>query len=263
MTENQEDKWFLARVEDLAEEADKGGYVTFSDFLDDHKQSLLTHSVGRLSICKETFGGYEEAERRIAAFCPDFYIKENPDYLKEQFQSELCYLRIEPADKRFLKKIPGHRDYLGAILGTGIKREKVGDLLIDENGCVVIVKREIADYLKQELTGVGAAIVHVSECGSEALPAAEKGVEMTISVSSLRIDSLVAHGFQMGRESAQKLIRQGLVSRNGMVVVNGDRIAEPGDKLTLRGKGRLIVREDLGISKSGRHRVKIERFAKK
>jgi len=263
MTENQEDKWFLARVEDLREEADKGGYVTFSDFLDDHKQSLLTPSVGRLSICTEIFGGYEEAERKVAAFCPDFYLKEDPGFLREQFASELCFLRIEPADKRFLKKIPGHRDYLGAILGTGIKREKVGDLLIDEDGCVVIVKRDIAEYLKQELTGVGAAIVHVSECGSDSLPAAQKGTEMTISVASMRIDSLVSHGFQMGRESAQKLIRQGLVSRNGSVVTGGDRPAQAGDKLTVRGKGRLVIREDLGISRSGRHRVLIERFVKK
>ena len=263
MTENQDDKWFLARIEDLIEEADKGGYVTFSDFLDDHKQSLLTHSVGRLSICKETFGGFQEAERKIAAFCPDFYLKEDPDYLKNQFSEALCYLRIEPVDRRFLKKIPEHRDYLGAILGTGIKREKIGDLLLNEFGCVAIVKAEIADYLMSELTSVGAAIVHVTKVTAEALPAAERGVEMTISVSSLRIDSLVSHGFQMGRESAQKMIRQGLVSRNGAVVVNGDRLAQEGDKLTLRGKGRILIREDLGISKSGRHRVLIEKFVKK
>lgn len=259
MTDNSDDRLFLARIDDLAQEAENKGYITFSDFLDDHKQSLLAQSVGRLSVCMKRTGGFEEAERVIAVFYPSY----TKDMLQDVIDAELCLLKITLADQRFLKKIPEHRDYLGAILGTGIKREKVGDILLSEDGAYVWALSEIVPYLIQELTSVGAALVSVKQVEKTEMPAPPKGKEEVISVSSLRLDAMISHGFRMGRTEAAKMIRAGLVFRTGVMVQDPDKQVSEGDKLTLRGRGRLVVKNIIGVSRSGRTQVTIEVFGKK
>ncbi len=256
--DHSDDKTFLAHIQDLARRADHSGYITFSDFLDDHKQSLLSQSVGRLSVCMDQFGGFEGAERVVVAFYPD-YLK---DTLDEAVKDALCVLKITLADRRFLKRIPEHRDYLGAIMGTGIKREMIGDVIVNEEGAFVVVLREMAAYLIQEMTSVGAAIVSVREATGEEIPEPERGRESVISLSSLRLDALVAHGFKMGRTEASKVIRAGLVFRNGSPIQDPDKSVALGDKITLRGKGRIILREEKAVSKSGRKQILIEQFGK-
>ncbi|MCF0135880.1 MAG: hypothetical protein HUJ69_05600 [Lachnospiraceae bacterium] len=204
------------------------------------------------------WGGYDGAERICLLFYPDYLSSS----LEDEKQQALCLLHIKLADKRFLKRIPEHRDYLGAILGTGIKREKVGDIGISEDGAYVFVLREIAGYLVQELTSVGPAVVTVEEAPHTDMPTREKGKEMLISLASLRMDSVVAHGFHLGRGDAAKAIRAGIVLCNGAPVTDPDKLAHIGDKITLRGKGRVILREDRGPSRSGRIQVLVEYFGK-
>ena len=164
--QQQDDKWFIGHMEDLAVTADQTGYITFSDFLDDHQRSLLSAMEGRLPVCLTYFGGYPEAERQIAVFYPE-YMKES---LPELIQEELILLRITPLDLRFLKRIPGHRDYLGALMGTGVRRDKLGDLLTTDQGAYLWVKNEMSSYIQRELTSVGAAGVMVQAVYVQYLP---------------------------------------------------------------------------------------------
>ena len=157
MTIQQDDKWFIGHMEDLAVTADQTGYVTCSDFLDDHQRSLLSKLEGRLPVCLAYFGGYPDAERVMAVFYPDYLAESLDDILKDELQ----LLWIQPLDLRFAKRIPGHRDYLGALMGTGIRRDKLGDLLTTEKGAYIWVKKEIAPYIMQELTGVGPTSVMI------------------------------------------------------------------------------------------------------
>ncbi len=254
MMQQQDDKWFIGHMEDLAVTADQTGYITFSDFLDDHQRSLLSSMEGRLPVCLSFFGGYPEAERQLAVFYPD-YMKES---LAELLKEELVLLQIKPLDQRFLKHIPGHRDYLGALMGTGIRRDKLGDLLTADQGAYLWVKKEISSYIQRELTSVGAAGVMVREVSSEELPKAQQGVLSVIIISSLRIDAVISRGFHMGRAEALKWIAAGRASRNGLQILEGDKLVSVGDKITLRGKGRLKILEDKGFSKSGRIQLVIE-----
>lgn len=259
MADNQDDKWFIAHIEDLAEEALRSDYVTFSDFLDDHRQSLLAHKTGRLSVCSELWGGYENAERVICAFYPPFM----KDLVRDMIGGAMTLLRITPADQRFLKRELTHRDYLGSIMGTGIKREKIGDILLDDEGAWLFVTSDMADYLKEEMTSVGRSVVSIREAQMEELPPPPKGEEQVISLSSLRLDAVVAHGFHMGRGEAAKWITQGLVARNGQMINDADKKTAIGDKISVRGKGRLIIKEERGVSRSGRLQILVEKFSGK
>lgn len=254
MMQQQDDKWFIGHMEDLAVTADQTGYITFSDFLDDHQRSLLSAMEGRLPVCLTYFGGYPEAERQIAVFYPE-YMKES---LPELIQEELILLRITPLDLRFLKRIPGHRDYLGALMGTGVRRDKLGDLLTTDQGAYLWVKNEMSSYIQRELTSVGAAGVMVQAVSVQELPKVQEGTLSIISISSLRIDAVISRGFHMGRAEALKWIAAGRAMRNGLQVLEGDKPVLVGDKITLRGKGRLKILENKGLSKSGRIQLVIE-----
>lgn len=243
-------------MEDLAVTADQTGYPVCSDFLDDHQRSLLSKMEGRLPVCLTYFGGYEEAERQMAVFYPE-YLQES---LGEILEEELAFLWIQPLDLRFVKRIPGHRDYLGALMGTGIRRDKVGDLVTTEKGAYLWIKSEMAPYVMQELTGVGATSVMVKEVPPSEMPEMQAGVESVVSVSSMRMDAVVSRGFNMGRSEAAKWITAGKALRNGQQILDGDKTVSVGDKLTLRGKGLLKIKEDRGISRSGRLQLLVERL---
>lgn len=246
-------------MEDLAVTADQTGYVTFSEFLDDHQRSLLSKLEGRLPVCLSYFGGYSEADRQIAAFYPAYL----EDSLEEIAAEELALLFIQPLDLRFLKRIPGHRDYLGALMGTGIRRDKLGDLLTTDQGAYVWVKSDIAAYIMQELTGVGPASVMVKRALPSDMPKPEGGTESVVSVSSMRIDAVISRGFNLGRSEATKWIIAGKAARNGLQILDVDKPVAVGDKITLRGKGLLRIKEDKGISKSGRIQLLVERWGDK
>lgn len=259
MTIQQDDKWFIGHMEDLAVTADQTGYVTCSDFLDDHQRSLLSKLEGRLPVCLAYFGGYPDAERVMAVFYPDYLAESLDDILKDELQ----LLWIQPLDLRFAKRIPGHRDYLGALMGTGIRRDKLGDLLTTEKGAYIWVKKEIAPYIMQELTGVGSTSVMIQAVEASEMPKPEGGVESVVSVSSMRLDAVISRGFNMGRSEAAKWIVAGKVMRAGVQILDVDKNVAIGDKLTLRGKGLLKIKEDKGISKSGRIQLLVERLGDK
>ena len=258
--EQENDKWLKAHLEDLSMQADRGGFLTVSDFLDERQQSLLSRSSreGRLSVSIWMYGGDEKSERKVACFFPEYLEESKESLLLEQ----LSLILIAPLDHRFMPRELTHRDYLGALMGLGIKREKIGDIRLGEEGAYVIVKEEIAQFICQELTSVGKTLTEAKIVPWTKLPPAEKGQLNVISVSSLRLDSLVSRGFSLGRTQAAKFIAAGLVFLNGISVTQPDRSVSITDKITLRGKGKILLSEDKGLSKSGRHQILIEKFGK-
>lgn len=150
LLEAADDKWLVAHLEDLDKQSSMGGYVTVSDFLDERQQSLLSRMEGRLSSCIWLYGGDEGCERKTVFLLPD-YLMDSKESYAEDF---LRLIRIYPADARFIKSELTHRDYLGSIMGLGIKREKIGDIRPSEDGCYVVVKEEIADFLSSEISSV-------------------------------------------------------------------------------------------------------------
>lgn len=155
--DDKERNWFISRMEDLADRADQTGYMIFSDFLDGYQLSLLRDMQRHLTTEVTFYGGYEDAERRMASFYPSFLQVQTEDFPIEA-------LLITPKAPQFLTKAPGHRDYLGALMGLGIKREKLGDILLQEQGAVVFVSEDMASYIQEGVTSV-APPMSMSQCG--------------------------------------------------------------------------------------------------
>ena len=192
------------------------------------------------------WGGYEGAERAVAAF----FVGEPPDSWPVE-----C-LRV---DWNSAYASVSHRDLLGAVLGVGIERALIGDIVVGEAVAYIFTMESAAPLILGELTGAGRAKLSVRRAGGEALPQ-EKGVPVRDTVMSMRLDAVASAGFDMGRAEAQEMIRRGLVKLNHLPEERPDARVRAGDLISVRGFGRLRVDEEQGLTKKGRLSVRLTRF---
>lgn len=240
------------RLMDLSERAVQKGIVTFSDFLNLHELNILHNSSQKFSgIQWKTFGGYELAERQIAAFIPDalYYDWEYP----------IACLRITPLNERFSDSL-SHRDYLGAVLNLGIDRSKLGDILVEEKCAYLFCTEKMSDYIITELS----RIKHTSTlCSRVAEPRGEITLRTeTISgtVASVRLDSVMSVAFRTSRSSLVKLIEGGKVFINGRLAVSNGYNLKENDIISVRGLGKLRYTGTRSQSKKGRLYIEVEKY---
>lgn len=249
---NSEDKLVMARALDKVEEALKLYEPRTSDFLDPYQQWLIqgiTQRVDRIS-CFFT-GGYPQAERQRLACYPDFLTPELVD-------TQLKYLKITGCFK--FQELT-HRDYLGSILGLGIKREKLGDIILCSEGAQVIVDQVVSGYILQNLTKVHHLTVRVEEISQEALVLPEEKVKVIrATVAALRLDAIAGEGFGVSRTQMAKEIAGEKVKLNWLVSTNNAQEVKIGDVISIRGRGRVLVDNISGQTKKGRIGLVLKRF---
>ena len=148
---------------------------------------------------------------------------------------------------------PGHRDYLGAILGLGVSRPWLGDVLVTEDGAYVLCLPSVAVTLLDQLTQVGRTGVRLASVPLASVPVPERQQKaVTFTVQSLRLDAVTAGLFRLSRTQAAERIRAGLVQLNYMPCLRPDAPVAPGDILSLRGAGKASLLEAGGSSRKGR-----------
>lgn len=278
-----ENNLFLKNIEEKYERFLDYYTIMNSDFLTMEQQSMLS---GFLRTHRREgvffYGGFAEAERRQVVFLPDYTgvaekvcelppnenEKEN-DFancriLTEYFEQnpENCPIRlldvvIPPAEHKTL----GHRDYLGALVGEGIKREKVGDILVHEKGAQIIVASELADYLAENFRQVGSVNVLVKKSQISALNSTGiRTISLKFTVSSPRIDTIVSGVFGISRKDAVSVISHGKVFVSGREINKPDFALKGGEKIVLRGKGKAIYNGVTGTSKKGKLYIDVEKY---
>ncbi len=254
MTDNE---LLIARVEDCILACADGYLLTSTNFLDIYQQSaVLEYLKKRPEVRFDLYGGFSDSERKIAVFFPDYM--DGIDYIKENSElSPIASLEIKKDSFSTLS----HRDYLGAVMGLGIKREAVGDILVTDGGCTMAVIKSVAGFIKENLTSVGRGSVKVEVkntfTDTQATAVFE---EKRCYVSSMRLDGVISAAFSLSRGTAAEKIRRGEVLMNGVVMTKSDIKVPFGAKLVIHGMGKVIVREDAGITKKGRQAFIIEKF---
>jgi RNA-binding protein YlmH len=250
----REEEQIRARAEDLMRRCREQYRLTASGFLDLHQQSAVrawlredSGPEGRLA------GGYEEAERRLLLCVPDYLAAPEAHPEEEAIAVLRVHWRQRPA--------PTHRDLLGALLGLGIRRETVGDILVREDGADILVLREMAEFLAVHFCRAGRAeltvgIVPLSEL--RVPPARTREIRDT--VASPRLDTVTAAAFGLSRARAAAAVRRGIVFVNGEQVMKADRQLEEGDRLVLRGSGKAVLTRIGGRSRKGRLYICLQRY---
>ncbi|CEP66911.1 RNA-binding S4 domain [Moorella glycerini] len=243
---------FLAHLADLARQVRQRHTFRFTGFLDPAEQAIASAFFRQERDINFIFnGGYPEAERRIAIICPDY---QDPATI----ESPLAVLVIT-WNERFHQ--PNHRDFLGAILATGLRREVIGDIITGNSRCQVIILAESGPFLANNLTSVGRAPVTTAlePLSGLEIPTPKTKV-ITATVASPRLDALLAAAFGLSRSKAVPLIKGGQVKVNWREETNPDCQLAAGDVLSLRGYGRAKVAALEGTTRKGRLNVKLERW---
>ena len=242
----------IARVIDKAEQAIKNWEVVATDFLSPPVMVEVQAIFQNLTEIEFlNWGGYPQAERiRIGLARPDIPL--------DKSQIELAALDIAG---NFLFDTATHRDFLGSILGTGITREKVGDIIVlGERGAQVIVVPEMVNFLETSLTQVRSVPVKTQQIELSELkirPPSKK--EMTTVEASMRLDAIASAGFGMSRSKMAGMISAGDVRVNWKDITQASHNVKAGDLISVRGKGRLEVGE-VSITKKERYRVDLVRY---
>ena len=153
-----------------------------------------------------------------------------------------------------------HRDFLGALMSLGIERETVGDILVEGGRTVVFIKSELKDYIISQISKIGNVGVKICNADLTKLPKGRGTEDLSLVVSSLRLDNIVAGVTGLSREKTKSLILTGNVSLNYIQTMNISQIANAGDVLIIRGKGKYILNAVMGETKKGRIRISLIHF---
>ena len=250
-----EDRMFLAKILDRAEQARRRNTPAATDFLSPQQQSQGLDLLRLAGIPENAYvllGGYEGAERRLFLFLPDWLEAEDAEG-----QSPIRCLRAAFREEYTLT----HRDFLGSLMGMGVVREKTGDILVGPSSADLLVLEGVAEFLQQSWSSAGRAKLSVTEIPVEHIhiPAA-KFREIRDTVSSLRLDAVVSSAFQMARGKAADLIAAGRVQVNWRDCLKPDKPLSEGDVITARGFGKCELAAVGGVTKKGRTSITLKRY---
>lgn len=240
------------RVIDLAEQAVKTWEVVCSDFLSPPELMDVQQIFSRLTEVQiVAWGGYPQSERQRVAIT-------HADLPLDTSQVAIAAIDISG---NFLFDPASHRDFLGALLGTGIVRDKVGDIIVlGERGAQAIVVPEMVEFLEMSLTQVRSVPVKTQRIDLAELKVREpKKKELTTVEASMRLDAIASAGFGMSRSKMADLINSGDVRVNWKEITQSSYQLKSGDLVAIRGKGRLEVGE-VAVTKKDRYRIQLTRF---
>ena len=254
----QEDKLCLSQVLDKIEISSKREKIEYTDFLDMYQVSLVENFLRKIQFQNfRLYGGYEDAERKVLITFPE---KFDDNMLEKNYDKILKVVRIQLPEEE--KGKYSHRNYLGGIVKLGLKREKVGDILVGEDGADIIALSEFAEVLKTQLpslTRFENANIELEDIQN--VRKLELQVEeISIIVPSLRLDNIVSDLARTSRSKASEIITQERVFINGQNETKNSKQVKLGDIITIRGKGRFVIKAFTGTTRSGRTVVLIEKY---
>ena len=249
----EKDQGLKNRFKELALKSYNQGIFTFTEFLGLAEQDVFNQIESELRyVGYKIFGGTDDGERVIVRFGNEEELGYSVDY-------PIKCLVIIPLMQKFAEDLT-HRDFLGALMNLGIKREKLGDIIIHENEGYLFCLEQIADYIVDNLTRVKHTSVTVEiENNSEKISHLYKDdyKSQIILVDSKRLDAIIAKTYKISRTSSLNLFVAGKVYVNGRQCTSNSQLIKNGDIISVRGKGRIKYMGNEGVSKKGRTRLEI------
>lgn len=249
--EGDEERLLGARILDVTEAVLERGEPQATDFLDPHQRQIATGVLGALAdVSYRAYGGYAQAERQRLLVYPTYYLIElldNPLRAVE-LRGEFGYVEVS------------HRDFLGACLATGLKRERVGDIVLIPGGCQIVLTPEALTVVLAQLDAVHHVPVTATEIDIEQLMVEPERIkEMRTTVASLRLDAVAAFGFGMSRTKMVREIKGERLKINWKLVDDPSHTVVEGDVLSMRGRGRVTVEQVTGQTRKGRIALVLKR----
>jgi RNA-binding protein YlmH len=242
-----EEREFIDQVLHWKDFVDSSYTAKVTDFLDPREQHILKVLIGENGNIKyQFFGGISASERKRALIMPDYLMPTEDEFHINLFEIDypIKFVSIE------------HPQVLGALMSLGLKRGKFGDILIKDGRVQFFSAAEISDYIKNNLESIGKASVRLKELALEAaIITDDLWMEQAITVSSLRLDTIISGIHNISRQKSQLFIQQGLVKVNWTSIENVSFECAEGDLLSVRGYGRVKIMSIEGKTKKDKWRI--------
>ena len=261
----EEENLFVAKILDKLKMCHAKNRFLATDFLSLAQKSLAIDTLKKENNENyEFFGGFSNAERTVIFFYPDTYLsgEEGEDLEKKQkiYNQFLSCIRIIPP-KETISDFT-HQMYLGAIIKLGVKREKVGDIIVREDGADIVISKEIEKYLMNNLkllTRFQKAKIEVIDLNDIKYVEKEKET-FNINVPSMRLDAIVGEIAKLSRSASIKYIEEERVFINFKEEIRPTKQILEGDIITIRGKGRFLISKILGKTRSQRLSIEVKKW---
>ena len=248
-----EERVTLARVLDQMERAQNRSIPCATQFLSPAQRAAAGPLLAACGHPRHLFhGGYEGAERTVCVFLPDWQEPDDWDAGEELAAIEAVF----PPNAELT-----HRDLLGGLMGIGLTREKVGDIIVLEGRAQIAALKEAAPIILSQFDQAGRCRLKLRELPLEELSPAPVQVRLVKdTVATLRLDAVLSSGFSIARGKAADLIAGGRVSVNHRECLKADKAVAEGDVLTCRGLGKCVLKSVGGQSRKGRVMIEMERY---
>ncbi len=242
-----DEKLMLSHMYDLCAKSDRINQPQFSDFLTPYECIRVEECFSKEAFVS-FYGGYDDAERKIAVFGEFDPLYHNYPVVKLKIHSKN-------------KEVSGHRDYLGSVLSLGIDRSRIGDIVIFDDYAIVICMEDMADYIIYNLDKVNNNRVTVEPYYEELTFDDNKRFrEEDYTVSSLRLDCVVSAFTRKSRTFACDCIREKRVFLNYTQGDNPSQKISSGDVISVRGIGKGKIYTDNTLTKKGRIHIRIKYY---
>ena len=253
-SKDPEERIILARALDQLDRAQNRSIPCATQFLSPAQRAALELLLAAAGRPRHLFhGGYEGAERTVCAFLPDWQEPDNWDCADELAAVEASF---PPTGVELT-----HRDLLGGLMGIGLTRERVGDILVGEAAAQIVCLRDAAPIILSQFSQAGRYKLKLKEIPLSGLVPAPAEVKLIHdTVAALRLDAVLASGFSLARGKAADAVAAGRVSLNHRECLKPDRAVAQGDVITCRGLGKCVLKTVGGQSRKGRVIIEIERY---
>ncbi len=247
------DNTLINRINELAEKSYSENRFVFTDFLDMSQLSAFYSLERDLEYVGTTVsGGTEGCERCMVRFG-------SPDSSGYDEAFPIVLLHISPVQKKFSDTLT-HRDFLGSVIGLGIERTKLGDIIVRDNEGYIFVSESISEYILENLSKVKHTNVRVKKCLDIPEAVAPKFSEESIIVSSNRLDAIIARVYKLSRDLAVRYISEGKVFLSGRQMTENAKQLRAGDTVSVRGKGKFIFEGEGGNTKKDKLYINIKKY---
>ena len=244
----QEDKEWLSYIEDLSDAAIRRKTPKFTKFCDERTLFLFNEYAKKAGYAGNlVWGGYPDSDRAVIGFFPDYL---DPD----SSLFPLSLIKVSGASSC------SHRDFLGSLLGLGISRDTIGDILISDSDAFIFVYDTVKDYVMLNLTKVASHRVTLKEEENICILPQKKFEEIQGTVSSVRLDSIVSLFTRKSRADSQSLISAERVFVNYSVSASASFRLKEGDIISVRGFGKMRLSLIGGETKKGRIKITISKY---
>ena len=242
--QNQEETVFCKKAYSICEKAEKMHIKSFSTFLDLRQKELFISQFNKFSGIKiEFYAGYEgDTERTIACVFDEYDEAYSWDYPLSVIRSEIN------GDEKLT-----HRDFLGAIMNLMIKREYIGDIMVQDDICYIICHNNMAPVIISELKKVRHSFVDFEYYDQPVVYTRQISQQKSITVASMRLDAVVSAVLNCSRNEGVTLIKQGNVSVNHLLAKRSDFEIMDEDILSIRGRGKYRISFDGSKSRKDRY----------